>query len=95
MASNWAGGGRSAFKGAGQVRWFNPQPIQKKNRRKTSQKPKPVFENAFRGKSHLTLVLPSKSLLKSAPFARGPVRRPSSKVMCTLVTGMLASPCFF
>ena len=26
MASNWAGGGRSAFKGTGQVRWFNPGP---------------------------------------------------------------------
>jgi hypothetical protein len=24
MASNWAGGGRSAFKATGQVRWFNP-----------------------------------------------------------------------
>jgi hypothetical protein len=26
MASYWAGGGRSAFKGTGQVRWLNPGP---------------------------------------------------------------------
>jgi hypothetical protein len=26
MASNWAGGGRSASKGTRQVRWFNPGP---------------------------------------------------------------------
>jgi len=26
MANNWAGGGRSAFKGTGQVPWFNPGP---------------------------------------------------------------------
>jgi hypothetical protein len=52
------------------------QPIQKKNRRKTSQKPKPVFENAFRGKSHLTLVLPSKSLLKKRALCPGPGASP-------------------